>query len=384
VQNQVGAGVNFAETKMDRRPSIFFLLLVLSWLGGVVIIRVIKHGYQLMSGKKSLAPNQPIPLLSQSTTLSTSNASPHPTTTNFKEGFYVASLQGVPGAAPENKHRLDTFKTYMESMCPSIQIQHCPGVIDTRPGYGIATTWTNCLQRALDIDDVDIAYFFEDDARIYNDLQYNDSKQHPFCSRALREKLWWSAPIDTFLILFGGWHFRYGNGKVVDGSSDIGTFYETDNSWGSYAWAVPSKENMRSLLKGFQSDLNGPPVHNVAGNGSLIPMISPDETKHRHALNADKLVYMLSPLWFVHPAGYSNTWGYEAANDIPIETPPWTVKSFFFIVLVPIITCFLFSVAFSFILTICNIPRKNRSNRMNIPLLYSMNTLRKKEKIFNI
>ena len=53
-------------------------------------------------------------------------------------------------------------------MCPGIHVRACPGVIDERPGYGIATTWTVHLA-ALEEDDVDVAYFFEDDVRFHEE-----------------------------------------------------------------------------------------------------------------------------------------------------------------------------------------------------------------------
>ena len=87
----------------------------------------------------------------------------------FKEGFYVATLQGVPGAAPQNAHRLDRFNEYFSEMCPGMHVRACPGVIDERPGYGIATTWTRCITAALEEDDVDVAYFFEDDVRFHEE-----------------------------------------------------------------------------------------------------------------------------------------------------------------------------------------------------------------------
>jgi hypothetical protein len=332
----------------DCPPSSVLLFLILSWLCGSVVM--MQFNVIMVGSKTTFRPNQPIPLLSRWSPNHTITTIPsqhfkddsNGFTTNFKEGFYVASLQGVPGSSKENTHRLDAFQKYFAKMCPSLQIKHCPGVIDSkkRPGYGIAKTWTRCLTRALDVDDVDVAYFFEDDARFRDDIQkYDEPGTHPFCKRTLRERIWWSAPIDTFLVLFGGWHFRYGGGRVFKGGVGVGTFYETDNSWGSYAWAVPSRENMRALLNGFQKDINGVPDHAIAENGTSIEMISPDETKHQHAIHAHKAAYMLSPLWFVHPAGYSNTWGYKVGHSVPMEQPPLNVKYLVNFIFFPLFAC---------------------------------------------
>ena len=310
-------------------------------------LKPLQHLSTSISGKRSRASFGSIPLLESGRR--SRNQNENHTRRSFKEGFYVATLQGVAGAARQNAHRLDRFNAYFAKECPGLHVRPCRGVIDPRPGYGIAQTWTHCITRALEEDDVDVAYFFEDDARFHDFITDKGSAMiedgHTFCDRSARERLWRSAPEDTFLLLLGGWHFRYGGGRsFASGMPDIGTFYETDNSWGSYAWAVPSQENLRTLLDGFKSDLNGPPVKNIGGNGSVIEMISPDETKHQHAIRAHLAAYMLSPLWFVHPAGYSNTWGYTVKEDIPLETPPWSLDTLLFI----FATCAILVIALAF------------------------------------
>jgi hypothetical protein len=239
---------------------------------------------------------------------------------HYKEGFYVATLQGVSGADASNAHRLDNFLAYFGSICPGIHFKVCPGTFDKRPGYGIGKTWTKCITKALR-DDVDVAYFFEDDARFRQNVTDYSANKHKFCSRDFRNALWRSAPLDTFLVLFGGHHFRYRGRRRFKSPTIESTFYDIDNAWGSYSWAVPTRTNMKVLREGFLKDLSSAPTINTGTTGNKIEMISPDETKIQHAIDAGKTAYLLAPLLYVHPAGFSNTWGgkYEAT---PVEDPP--------------------------------------------------------------
>ena len=249
--------------------------------------------------------------------------------TSFKEGFYVASLQGVPGAHSSNDHRLDQFIQHFQNICPDITFHICPGVNEkNRPGYGIAKTWAQCIDHALKQDDVDVAYFFEDDARFQEHLTTAAANTTQFCKPKFRERLWRAAPSDTYLLLFGGHHFSYGSGHVFDGNPNVlggGTFYEIDNSWGSYAWAVPGQLNLKSLKNGFLKDIHHGKIV-LSKDGA--EMISPDETKHKHGIAIGKRSYVLAPLMFVHPSGFSNTWGLKLSNNGIMNDghPPFLIR----------------------------------------------------------
>lgn len=180
----------------------------------------------------------------------------------------MISLQGVQGAASENEGRLNSFCNEWKNTCgEAIWFHHCPGIIDSRRGFGLTQSFVACFDRAMD-DGQEISLFFEDDAR-----------------------LWEKAPTDTMLIMLGGhgWHFDDTNGNIM--------FRETMASYGSYGFAVPLV-NLKALRDGYAAKLN-----------SDADFLAPDKSWYKHAWHLGKKIYKINPLVVWLKEGYSNLWG---------------------------------------------------------------------------
>ncbi|GMI07514.1 hypothetical protein TrLO_g8236 [Triparma laevis f. longispina] len=208
-----------------------------------------------------------------------------PTFAYNKTNLYVISLQDVPGADPHNAGRRDQFQRDWAALCGAeFTFEVCPGVLDKRRGFGITQSFVNCFERAIS-DGAANPIFFEDDARLFN---------ADFC----RGVDWTDLPMDTFVALLGGWHFRFGSNSV-EGYKEL-TF-----SSGAYGFMVPH-HNLKALTEGFRSDLNQTSTEKLWGCGK--DCLSPDESWYKHAKLTNKRIYAVDPLVVMHPAGWSNTW----------------------------------------------------------------------------
>jgi hypothetical protein len=126
-------------------------------------------------------------------------------------GLYVATLQGVRGVAPENRKRYDDF-LWSWNDCGRRQgeilnFSMVYGTSNPKRGYGVTITFVDALSKAL-FDNVDMAIFFEDDARPQD------------CSLAhqkLRGEILNGFPEDAFLVLLGGHNFRFPKPQKIEG-----------------------------------------------------------------------------------------------------------------------------------------------------------------------
>lgn len=194
--------------------------------------------------------------------------------------IYVVSLQGVTGANPENKGRLDNFiQAFRERCGVQTQIRVCQGELDHRRGYGLTRTYVKCLQQAIDDDD-DYSIFLEDDARL---------KTSELCDSSYRDSIWSEARSDVLLLLLGGHDMKYSHmswKKIRPLTYSLGT----------YAFMVPH-ENLILLRDHFSSELV---------RGKVI--LSPDISWYNLASHVKKKIYITSPNVIRHSKGFSNTW----------------------------------------------------------------------------
>lgn len=232
----------------------------------------------------------------------------HSVTSTFSK-MYVISLDGVEGADPRNKGRLKHFIDDWTNLCGGqlpMEMEWCPGYLDKRRGFGVTKGLVHCTEKAIK-DGVPIAYFFEDDARLF------DAK---FCHNDHRTALWENAPADTYLLMLGGHNF------VADNQNTINSrFQPLQQSYGTYGFAVPQK-NLKSLHDGYRRDI-APGKH--FKNGNVEEATSPDLTFYNFAKKNMKSIYACNPLYVKHVAGWSNTWKKArdeiASTEINIKRP---------------------------------------------------------------
>lgn len=144
-----------------------------------------------------------------------------------------------------------------------------------------------------------MAYFFEDDARLF------ESK---FCNATHRANFWKHAPADTFLAILGGHNFvaRNQTDSWSLPTSALPTGVEPlGQSFGTYGFAVP-RSNLQALHDGYQKDIA---TGGYTVNGKLQQAISPDICFYKLAQQHQQTIYAASPLVVKHVAGWSNTWG---------------------------------------------------------------------------
>jgi len=201
-------------------------------------------------------------------------------------GFYVVSLQGVNGSDPQNSERLDNFTRHWRDACGNrgIDFTVCPGMAHPKRGYGITQSFVNCFEKA-NLDNVSIAYFFEDDARLFNTS---------FCQPSFRTELHRKLPRDTYALLIGGHHWDVQKVQDIDTWND--GFVHVRTSYGAFGFALPH----RSLAKA-----GGHFEKMLASNQKTL---SPDISWYGHASQEKLKIYASNPLIVKHPPGYSNTW----------------------------------------------------------------------------
>lgn len=144
-----------------------------------------------------------------------------------------------------------------------------------------------------------MAYFFEDDARLF------ESK---FCDASHRASFWKQAPADTFLAILGGHNFKASEQTdpwSLPTSALPSGVEPLSRSFGTYGFAVP-RSNLQALHDGYQKDIA---TGGYILNGKVEEAISPDICFYNFALQHQQTIYAASPLIVKHVAGWSNTWG---------------------------------------------------------------------------
>jgi hypothetical protein len=226
------------------------------------------------------------------------NSAPAPS----KMHMYVVSLDGVPGAGPENAGRLAAFKQAWRAQCDDeVEFTWCPGVVDNRRGYGLTNAFVGCIKRAIE-DNAPRAYFFEDDAR---------PMQRDFCSGHFRAELLDSSPSDALAVLVGGHTFERAAQSV-----DSGRYLPLQGSYGTYGFGARGAA-LPALLAGLREDMSS---ELYSSHDPELEMVSPDVAIHRIAASAEKRIYVTSPLYIKHSAGFSNTWG-RHRPEIAVPVP---------------------------------------------------------------
>ena len=215
-----------------------------------------------------------------------------------RTSFYVISLQGVPGAHPNNAGRLDLFRKHFSDVCgQAVQIEVCPGVLDGRRGYGITRAFVDCLAHAQRRGS-DLSFFFEDDARLFSE----DSRTPELCDAEFHRSLYARKPRDALVVMLGGHKWKYGQEAPSEGTHS--DFKHVVWGLGAYAFAI-SKQDIPLLRSGWAQDL--------AQEGFFSPdfqerALSPDVSWYGHAAKRGKRLYAYDPLLVMHLEGWSNTW----------------------------------------------------------------------------
>lgn len=212
-----------------------------------------------------------------------------------RQYVYVISLQNSSldkASQKKNRHRLDRFISDWEAVChsnPNVVIRHCPGILDPIQGRGISASIANCLQAAYK-DDSFFPLFFEDDTRMFNE---------DFCYRQKQASILSNMPRDAMVVLLGGHQFQYENDprKVSIRSGQTIQYEALTFGYGAYAYIVP-RWNLLSLSRALRRNLKLSPRQRV----------DPDLEWYKYAKKINLRIYKTRPLYFMHPAGYSNTW----------------------------------------------------------------------------
>jgi len=223
--------------------------------------------------------------------------------------FYVISLQGVPGAHANNAGRLDRFIRHFDDMCgQAIQFQVCPGVLDGRRGYGITRAFVRCLAQAQ-IDGSDLAFIFEDDARLFAE----DGRSPRFCDGDFQRAFFTRKPLDALVVMLGGHKWKYSaEAKAGGAHSD---FKHVLWGLGAYAFAV-SRQDMPILRSGWAQDLA---QQGFFSPDFQEPALSPDISWYDHASKHGKRVFAFDPILALHMEGWSNTWN-QIVHSIDDQT----------------------------------------------------------------
>ena len=205
-------------------------------------------------------------------------------------GLFVISLQGTRGAHKSNNNRLDIFKTKWEKACgPSFlsQMEHCPGVLDSRRGYGVTKSNIRCLEKARGTN-LEMIIILEDDARLF------DRSTVDFCQADRRNKAYWdSLPADAFIAFLGGHSWQY---PKSDPNATSQRFREVSFNYGAYGYAV-HRRNLELLIAEMEGWIS-------QGSGSVHPELAMYKSARKYHLKN----YAVDPLVVWHEAGFSNTW----------------------------------------------------------------------------
>jgi hypothetical protein len=212
---------------------------------------------------------------------------------------FVISLQGTSGVDYHNEGRLDAFQSKWQESCklaPPTHIEHCPGVFDSRRGYGVTLSLLLCLERAKEFN-LDVTVILEDDARLFD-------SPADFCDIAKRKEHYWNRlPSDTFIAFLGGHNWEYPSKEAEESTSQ---YKELKMSFGAYAFAVP-RDSLVSVLNEIKDDV----VHGFRDmNGKHLhrDFLSPERTFYRTCTKHNKRIYVVNPLVIWHEGGFSNTW----------------------------------------------------------------------------
>lgn len=222
------------------------------------------------------------------------------------DGIFVISLQGSPGAHKMNQGRLDSFIDEWAQSCGSTAlIEHCPGVHDSRRGFGLTKSWVSCLKRAQKRN-FSVTIILEDDARLF---QRQSSLS--FCDVKQRRRLWSNIPDDAFIIFLGGHSWNYPEAVISSSTLEDNTqgnvikFRKSTSSFGTYGFAVPRRSF--DLLLGTMRDDLAQGFHDE--NGVLHQdFLSPEKSWYQAADKFNKAIYVVNPLMVRHEGGFSNTW----------------------------------------------------------------------------
>lgn len=212
---------------------------------------------------------------------------------NRIEGFYVVTLQGVSGGSQANDNRLHIFQESLFQMCGerSPYFQARAGQLSARRGAGLTATFIDILREAK-YKQQQVAYIFEDDARLLNTF---------FCEKHFRKTLWKEMPNDSFALLFAAHHLV----SHFSIETEHFIFVDIQRSHGSYAWGI-RQENFDTLISLWDGLL--------AGNNDTL---SPDIDLSRAHKNLTSYLLQVPQLAW-HPPSFSNTW--NVTRDNPGDT----------------------------------------------------------------
>ena len=81
-----------------------------------------------------------------------------------RSGGWLRCFRAMCWSDQRNEGRLNSFRDAITDSCEdmSLNIIHCPGVIDDRRGYGLTIAHMICFNKAIAMDQ-EVNFFFEDD-----------------------------------------------------------------------------------------------------------------------------------------------------------------------------------------------------------------------------
>lgn len=210
------------------------------------------------------------------------------------EGFYVISMD----EKETSNSRLAGFFKRWHQVCPDLKFVHCPSKFHKVRGRGLHQGFIDCFKRAR-ADGVEVAWFFEDDAGLFDrDIAQGAHKQG-FCKSDYRSLLTTALPADALLALLGGHHVDCVHAaRHVEGTSI--SLQQLTMSAGSYAFGINGANNLQMLVHYFQKQLKAN-SHSLRADGlAHRHQMNPDFSLHKAAVAFKKSVYITSPLMIDH------------------------------------------------------------------------------------
>lgn len=131
---------------------------------------------------------------------------------------YVISL-------PSEVDRLAKFTESWAKSAPSLTIKHVDGIRSEKIGLGLTRAYLNALDMAV-ADKAELAIFFEDDAKMFDDVKYPDDFNEILAR--------WSP--DSSVLLFGAHHLE------ASPPDYVAKLTRVTKAFGTYAWAIRGQD----------------------------------------------------------------------------------------------------------------------------------------------
>eukprot|EP00300_Choanocystis_sp_HF-7_P027160 c32231_g1_i1.p1 GENE.c32231_g1_i1~~c32231_g1_i1.p1 ORF type:complete len:288 (-),score=36.91 c32231_g1_i1:39-902(-) len=152
--------------------------------------------------------------------------------TESKVQLSMANAKGYVISLPEDVDALNDFLNAWNTVAPNLGMRHIPGIRSDVKGLGLTMAYLNGLDVAV-ADGVDVAFFFEDDARLFSSVRYPDDVN----------ELLQNWPESSSVLLLGAHHLD------ADQPNHALKLTPVRKAYGTYAWAVRAKDipSLRSV-----------------------------------------------------------------------------------------------------------------------------------------